>query len=123
MTSLWQRIGNWLREATGAPDSISAHELETLRTSKDKPFILDVRSAQEYKQDGHIAGATLITLSDLPNKLKQVPTDRMVVCVCRSGARSSAAYGVLMQAGYTNIRNLSGGMMGWQSAKMPVTRK
>ena len=123
MTSLWQRIGNWLREATGAPDSISAHELEALRTSKEKPFILDVRSSQEFKQDGHIAGATLITLNDLPNKLKQVPTDRMVVCVCRSGARSSAAYGVLKQAGYTNIRNLSGGMMGWQSAKMPVTRK
>ena len=123
MTSLWQRIGNWLREATGAPDSISAHELEALRTGKEKPFILDVRSSQEFKQDGHIAGATLITLNDLPNKLKQVPTDRMVVCVCRSGARSSAAYGVLKQAGYTNIRNLSGGMMGWQSAKMPVTRK
>jgi rhodanese-related sulfurtransferase len=69
MTSLWQRIGNWLREATGAPDSMSAQELEALRTGKEKPFILDVRSSQEYKQDGHIAGATLITLSDLPNKL------------------------------------------------------
>lgn len=123
MTSLWQRIGNWLREATGAPESISAQELEALRTGKEKPFILDVRSVQEYKQDGHIAGATLITLSDLSNKLKQVPTDRMVVCVCRSGARSSAAYGILKQAGYTNIRNLSGGMMGWQSEMMPVTRK
>ncbi|MFN5060932.1 MAG: rhodanese-like domain-containing protein [Chloroflexota bacterium] len=123
MTSIWQRIGNWLREATGAPNSISAQELEALRTSKEKPFILDVRSSQEFKQDGHIAGATLIPLSDLPNKLKQVPTDRTVVCVCRSGARSSTAYGILKQAGYTNIRNLSGGMMGWQSAKMPVTRK
>lgn len=123
MTSLWQRIGNWLREATGAPESISAQELEALRTGKEKPFILDVRSVQEYKQDGHIAGATLITLSDLSNKLKQVPTDRMVVCVCRSGARSSAAYGILKQSGYTNIRNLSGGMMGWQSEMMPVTRK
>lgn len=123
MTSLWQRIGNWLREAAGAPDSISAQELESLRTHKEKPFILDVRSSQEFTQDGHIAGATLITLSDLPNKLTQVPTDRMVVCVCRSGARSSAAYSILKQAGYTNIRNLSGGMMGWQAAKMPVTRK
>lgn len=123
MTNLWQRIGNWVREATGAPESVSAPELEALRTSKEKPFILDVRSAQEFTQDGHIAGATLITLSDLPNKLKQVPTDRLVVCVCRSGARSSAACGVLKQAGYTNIRNLSGGMMGWQAAKMPVTRK
>jgi rhodanese-related sulfurtransferase len=102
---------------------MSAAELEALRTSKEKPFILDVRSSQEFTQDGHIAGATLITLSDLPNKLKQVPTDRLVVCVCRSGARSSAACGVLKQAGYTNIRNLSGGMMAWQAAKMPVTRK
>jgi rhodanese-related sulfurtransferase len=123
MTSKWQRIANWLREATGAPDSISAHALEVLRSSKEKPFILDVRSAQEYKHDGHIAGATLIPLSDLPNKLTHVPMDRVVVCVCRSGARSSTAYGLLKQAGYTNLRNLSGGMLGWQAANMPVTRK
>jgi rhodanese-related sulfurtransferase len=47
----------------------------------------------------------------------------MVVCVCRSGARSSAALAQLQQAGYTNIRNLAGGMMAWQANGLPVTRK
>jgi rhodanese-related sulfurtransferase len=121
--TLLQNIAKWWRSVSGADTRLSATELQEALTAKTPLYILDVRSAQEYKHDGHIAGAHLIPLGDLAGKLKQVPSDRMVVCVCRSGARSSAALAQLQQAGYTNIRNLAGGMMGWQARGLPVTRK
>ena len=121
--TLLQNIAKWWRSVSGADTRLSATELHEALTAKTPLYILDVRSAQEYKHDGHIAGAHLIPLGDLAGKRKQVPTDRMVVCVCRSGARSSAALAQLQQAGYTNIRNLAGGMMVWQARGLPVTRK
>ena len=121
--TLLQNIAKWWRSVSGADTRLSATELQQALTAKTALYILDVRSAQEYTHDGHIAGAHLIPLGDLAGKLKQVPSDRMVVCVCRSGARSSAALAQLQQAGYTNIRNLAGGMMGWQARGLPVTRK
>ena len=121
--TLWQQIAKWWRGVSGADTRLSATELQEALTAKTPLYILDVRSAQEFKHDGHIAGAHLIPLGDLAGKLKQVPSDRMVVCVCRSGARSSAALAQLQQAGYTNIRNLAGGMMAWQANGLPVTGK
>lgn len=121
--SLLQRLGKWLDKASGGESRISAGELSALLAAKEKIFILDVRSAGEFRGDGHIAGATLIPLGELSGQLKKIPTDRLVVTVCRSGARSSAAHGQLTSAGFTNIKNLGGGMMAWQSAGLPVTRK
>ncbi len=121
--TLWQQINQWWQTASGATTRIDPAELHAVLTAKTPMYLLDVRSASEFKQDGHIAGAHLIPLGDLPAKLAQVPRDRMVVCVCRSGARSSAALNQLAQAGFPNIRNLSGGMMGWNRANLPTTRK
>ena len=121
--SLLQRVRNWLNAASGGDHRLSAQELSTLLAANEKVFIVDVRSPQEFRGDGHIAGATLIPLGELANHLKKIPTDRLVVTVCRSGARSGAALGQLQRAGYDNAKNLSGGMMAWQSAGLPVTRK
>ena len=121
--SLLQRLRNWLNAASGGEHRLSAQELSALMAAKEKVFTLDVRSPQEFRGDGHIAGATLIPLGELATHLKKVPTDRMVVTVCRSGARSGAAHAQLQRAGYENAKNLSGGMMAWQSAGLPVTRK
>jgi rhodanese-related sulfurtransferase len=118
-----QKIAKWWRSVSGADTRMTAAELQQALTAKTPLYILDVRSAQEYKNDGHIVGAHLIPLGDLAEKLKQVPTDRTVVCVCRSGARSSAALAQLQRAGYTNVRNLAGGMMGWQASGLPTKRK
>lgn len=121
--TLWQRINQWWQMASGATTRISPTELQALIVAKTPLYLLDVRSSQEYKHDGHIAGAHLIPLGELPSKLAQLPRDRTVVCICRSGARSSAALNQLAQAGFTDIRNLSGGMMGWNGANLPTTRK
>ena len=121
--TLWQQISQWWQTASGATTRITATELQAMITAKMPLYLLDVRSSQEFRQDGHIAGAHLIPLSELSGKLAQLPQDRTVVCICRSGARSGAALNQLAQAGFTNIRNLSGGMMGWNGANLPTIRK
>lgn len=77
--------------------------------------IVDVRERDEYNA-GHIPGALLIPLSELPQRLKDMPRDTEVILVCRSGNRSQQAYDYLKQQGFTNIHNLVGGMRAWQAA-------
>lgn len=74
--------------------------------------IVDVRESAEYRE-GHIPRAKHISLSQLVYRLKEVPKDKTVVVVCRSGNRSSKAAELLGEAGFRNVYNLSGGMDKW----------
>lgn len=98
--------------SSDVPD-ITPMELATQLLSKDKvPFVLDVREPQEFEM-GHIEGAKLIPLGSLPDRMAEVPKDKPVVVVCRSGNRSSRAAAFLTEQGFTNIENLMGGMIAW----------
>ena len=77
--------------------------------------IVDVREISEY-DTGHIPGAVLIPLGELPNRLDEVPTDVPVVMVCRSGNRSTQALQLLQKEGFTNVHNMVGGMNAWAAA-------
>ncbi len=74
--------------------------------------IVDVREASEYRA-GHIPRAKHISLGQLVHRLREVPKDKTVVVVCRSGSRSSKAVALLEQAGFRNVYNMSGGMQRW----------
>lgn len=82
------------------------------------PYLLDVREAHEYA-DSHIAGAKLIPLGELPQRLSELPHDREIVCVCQSGSRSSVATRQLLSNGYT-VTNLNRGMIGWTLNGLPT---
>ena len=88
------------------------------------PFILDVRSQAEWDADGHIDGAVLIQITDLPANLSQLPADKAapVVVLCKSGHRGAIAMMYLNFLGYTNVHNLNGGMGGWMAAELPVVK-
>jgi len=75
-------------------------------------LIVDVRDSSEYAQ-GHIPRAKHISLSQLMHRLKEVPKDKTVVVVCRSGSRSGNAALLLTEAGFRNVYNMSGGMQRW----------
>lgn len=75
-------------------------------------LIVDVREGSEYRS-GHIPRAKHISLGQLLQRLREVPKDKTVVVVCRSGSRSSRAVELLMEAGYRNVYNMSGGMQRW----------
>lgn len=76
-------------------------------------IILDVRTSAEYAA-GHIPGAKLIPLDELPKRINEVLTDTKVYVICRSGSRSSQAVGLLRDKGYSNTYNILSGMNAWK---------
>ena len=78
-----------------------------------KPFILDVREPHEYQIVN--LGAPLIPLGQLAQRLNEIPVARNeeIVIHCRSGARSQKASLELKAAGFTNVKNLAGGILAW----------
>ncbi len=104
----------------GGGNNVSAADAQSLINGDNTPFILDVRQPEEYRA-GHIAGSRLIPLDQLGQQMNQLPQNRTILCVCASGSRSSFAARQLERAGYT-VANLSGGMMAWQRAGLPVKK-
>ena len=81
--------------------------------------LLDVRERSEWAL-GHIEGATLVPMSELGRRWRELDASMKWVCVCRSGSRSEYATALLRQAGL-DIANLVGGMLDWQANKLPIT--
>ncbi|WP_461211110.1 rhodanese-like domain-containing protein [Desulfocurvus sp. DL9XJH121] len=77
--------------------------------------VLDVREDWEYAE-AHLPGALHIPLSQLADRLGEVPRDRPVLAYCRSGHRSGAASGLLAGQGFAPVLNLMGGMNAWEGA-------
>ncbi len=112
---------NILKSIFGSSANALSAEEAKARIGNGQPLlILDVRQPDEYRA-GHIAGAKLIPLNELGRRVDELPKDKEILCVCASGARSSAAAGQLSGAGF-NVLNLRGGMSGWQRAGYPVKK-
>jgi glyoxylase-like metal-dependent hydrolase (beta-lactamase superfamily II)/rhodanese-related sulfurtransferase len=83
--------------------------------------ILDVREPDEFTGPlGHIHAAVLIPLGQLAERIGELAKDRPVVAVCRAGSRSAQATNILLQAGFTEVANLAGGMLRWRAGGHPV---
>ena len=82
--------------------------------------LLDVREADEWDA-GHAARAQWIKLGDLETARFQLPMNRRIVCVCRSGARSARATESLIAWGF-DAANMEGGMKAWAASGLPVVR-
>jgi rhodanese-related sulfurtransferase len=102
------------------PMNMTVNDLATRLNRGDDLLVLDVRSPEEFTQDGHVAGATLIPLPDLAMRLKEVPTNRPIACFCRSGNRSQVAADLLRKNGYANVTNVLGGIISWREANLPT---
>lgn len=98
-------------------EDITAQELKERLDKGEKIIIIDVREPYEYEE--YNIGAQLIPLGDLQGHIddfEEVKNEEIVVH-CRSGARSAAAKGFMVQNGYTNVRNLIGGIMAYAELK------
>jgi rhodanese-related sulfurtransferase len=80
--------------------------------------LIDVRADHEHAA-GHIAGTTLIELSEISSRAGEIDRERPVVFYCRSGARSGMATEAFAQAGY-DAHNMAGGMLAWSAAGLPI---
>ncbi|GIL17559.1 MAG: hypothetical protein BroJett040_13100 [Oligoflexia bacterium] len=83
-------------------------------------IVIDVRQPEEYKGDGHIPGAKLMVLDTIPARLFELPKDKTIVFVCRSGGRSARAAAYAIENGITNVVNLKGGMLLWSELHLPT---
>ncbi len=84
--------------------------------------VIDVRTPDEYAA-GHVPGARLICLDMLDARIDEIPKDRDVFLICRSGARSAQALRYLREAyGFSRLTNVEGGTMAWMDAGYPVER-
>lgn len=79
----------------------------------EKLNIVDVREPEEVAT-GRIPGAKHIRLSEIPQRMQEIDRDQETIMVCRGGNRSSQACEYLMGQGYTNVKSMMGGMMGWK---------
>ena len=100
--------------------SLDPQEAQKRLSASPRPFLLDVRQPDEFKQ-AHIQGAKLIPLADLPGRLHELPKGHEILCVCASGSRSQSAARRLVKAGY-QAANIQGGMTRWIGAGLPVQR-
>lgn len=101
-------------DLTNLPVNVDVSTVENLRQQEDV-LILDVREDWEYN-DGHIPNAVLVPLGTIPNRLGEIPRDKTVIAVCRSGNRSSQATNFLREQGFENVHNMVGGMKAWSQA-------
>lgn len=115
-----RRLFNRVAQApTGGADEVSPGEArERLQQGS---VLVDVREPAEWTS-GHAPGAVHIPLGQLPARLGELPRDRELITVCRSGHRSAQAATLLRGAGYGRVRNLKGGMSAWAAGGLPVER-
>jgi len=93
---------------------ITVKELKEKLGSDEEFVLIDVR--EPYENEEFNVGGTLIPLGEIPNSIPDLEEfkEEEVIVYCRSGKRSGMAQELLRQAGFQNVRNLTGGMLAWE---------
>lgn len=104
----------------GSVDPIGATDL----INHEDALVVDVRPAADFAK-GHIINARNIPFNGLKNQLGtlQKHKDKPIVVSCRSGSQSSIACQQLRKEGFEKVYNLRGGILAWQNANLPLTKK
>ncbi|MBP7213753.1 MAG: rhodanese-like domain-containing protein [Anaerolineaceae bacterium] len=99
------------------PSEMSVAEVAMLNA--DDYYFLDVREPDEWNEF-HIDWATLIPLGELEKRASELPKDKNIIVVCRSGNRSAQGRDILLKAGFESVTSMAGGMNEWRSQGNPV---
>jgi rhodanese-related sulfurtransferase len=95
--------------------------VEEARRRRDEFRAIDVRADHEFRGPlGHVEGAALVPLPELEARASELPRDRPLLLICRSGVRSGKACQQLQALGIGSVVNLAGGMIAWNNARLPV---
>lgn len=101
-----------LKDTSTNKNELSVTALYQMKQENRLPFILDVREPYEFNIS-NLNGVN-IPLNQLENRLGEVPQNELVIVHCKSGARSRQAIELLQRKGYTQLKNLTGGIVAWQ---------
>jgi len=99
---------------------ISVEELKKKMDNKEDFLLIDVREQREKSISD--MGGTLIPVNSLPQRFSELDKEKEIILYCRTGARSGWATNFLLSAGFTNVKNLVGGIYAW-SDKIDATVK
>ena len=106
-----------------APAQPTEVDVAVLKTARDsgKVVLIDVRTPAEFA-DGHVPGAVNIPVDALEGRISELASykEEPLYLICRSGARSDRARGMLVSAGFSNPINVAGGTLAWTSAGYPT---
>ncbi|MCP3671099.1 MAG: rhodanese-like domain-containing protein [Gammaproteobacteria bacterium] len=107
----------------GGKAAVTPQQATELINRKDA-IVVDVRPIADFSK-AHIINAINIPMSSFKNQLTQLEKHKgvPVIVSCRSGAQSSGARKILSDGGFDETYNLKGGIMAWESASLPVSRK
>lgn len=106
---------------TNTIPQMTVQELKQRRDAGEEIFLLDVR--EPFEQQIAQIGGTLIPLNDVPQRLAEIPRDREVVVHCKGGGRSQRVAEYLQQVGYSDVKNLAGGILAWSDQVDPTVPK
>ena len=87
-------------------------ELKSMMDSGADFQLIDVREPHEFKY-ANITHSVLIPLNQIPNRINELNKDDEIVVICHHGMRSQQAANYLVQSGFKNIANLTGGIDDW----------
>jgi rhodanese-related sulfurtransferase len=93
---------------------ISPKELKTRLDKGDNLVLLDVREDWEYSL-AKIDGSILVPLGTLPQSLTRLNRESEIIAICHHGMRSADATNFLLQQGFSNVKNLVGGIDAWST--------
>lgn len=107
---------------SGKITTITVQDLCQQIDAEGLPAILDVRAREELEANGQIPGAMHIHLTELPEKMSQIPQQGPLFIFCGSGVRSMISASLLKRAGHSEVVVVFGGLAGWNSLQCPVSR-
>ena len=113
-------IHNLLVGDRGNVDPLKATEL----INRQEAVVIDVRPAADFAK-GHIINAINVPFNGFKNQMAALAKHKgkPIVVNCRSGGQSMAACRQLRKEGFEDVHNLKGGILAWQEASLPLTRK
>jgi rhodanese-related sulfurtransferase len=87
-------------------------------------IVIDVREDKEFAE-GHIINSLHIPMTSVQQRITEIEKykQKPVIVSCRSGARSNTVCGWLRKHNFENVSNLKGGVMAWQNASLPLSKK
>jgi rhodanese-related sulfurtransferase len=102
-------------------ENVTPRELKGRLDAGDRPVLLDVRERWEYEL-ARIEGSTLVPLSEIEGRFRELDPGAETVVICHHGARSAHVTRALDRAGFQNVSNLEGGLDAYADVDDSVAR-
>ncbi len=113
MMGLFKNRDAFLRSSINMNEyTISVRELDQALKNNEEIQLIDVRTAEKHQAFN--IGGKLIPLDELNGRLNELDPNKKIVTYCTSGGRSMRALQILLEAGFTSVKSLDGGMTAWR---------